>query len=81
MSEKIKKEKEEDDMYVWCLEQASDRYKGELSQDKIELLLKVDKNFFVFYEDELDKLGYDWERNNPNGIRWKNLIPRLNTAK
>lgn len=57
-------------IYVWCLEQASDRYKGILSQDKIEKLNSIEFDW-EYYENELDMLGYNWKKNNPNGIRYK----------
>lgn len=58
------------DLHTWCLEQASARYMGTLPQDKIDKLNSL--NFpWEHYEEELDKLGYHWEKNNPNGIRYK----------
>jgi|GEM_PF-3765881 hypothetical protein len=57
-------------LYTWCLEQASDRYCGTLSQEKIDKLNSMDFPW-AYYEDELDKLGYHWKKNNPDGIRFK----------
>jgi len=49
-------------LYAWCLTQAADRYMGTLSQEKIDKLNSV--NFsWEHYESELDKLGFDWEKN------------------
>lgn len=60
------------ELYTWCLEQASARFMGTLSQDKIDKLNEL--NFpWEIYEEELDNLGYAWELNNPNGIRYKDI--------
>ncbi len=71
-NKKIKAFFEEQSLYAWCLEQASDRYRGELAQEKID---KLDSIGFpwAYYENELDKLGYHWKKNNPNGVRYKDL--------
>jgi hypothetical protein len=61
---------EENMLYVWCLEQASARYKEILSQEKIDELNSVGFPW-AFYENELDKLGYHWKKNNPKGKRWE----------
>lgn len=60
------------DLYAWCLEQASERYRGTLSKEKQDKLndIQFDWNH---YENELDKLGYHWKKNNPTGVRWKDL--------
>ena len=58
----------ERELYLWCLQQAADRYMGTLSQDKIDLL--NDELFpWGYYEEQLDKMGFDWKKNNPNGKR------------
>lgn len=59
-------------LYEWCLEQASARYQGKLSQDKIDKLNSLEFPW-EYYEEELDKLGYHWKKNNPDGIRYKEL--------
>lgn len=56
-------------LYNWCLEQASDRYRGLLSEEQIDKLNSIDFPW-GYYEEELDKLGYHWQKNNPNGKRW-----------
>jgi hypothetical protein len=61
-----KKEK----LFDWCLEQASLRFMGKLPQDKIDKLNSIEFPW-AYYEEELDKLGYNWERNNPSGVRWQ----------
>ena len=61
------------DLYSWCLEQASDRYCGTLSQDKIDKLNQQEFPW-TYYENELDKLGYHWKKNNPNGLRVLSLF-------
>jgi hypothetical protein len=59
---------EDEKLYIWCLEQVSERYMGTLSQEKIDKLNNI--NFpWDYYEEELDQLGYDWEKNNPDGVR------------
>lgn len=56
--------KEQQDLYIWCLEQASERYRGTLSTEKIDKLNAM--NFsWEYYEKELDKLGFDWKKNVP----------------
>lgn len=59
-------------LYKWCLEQASQRYCGMLEQDKIEKLNSIGFDW-VYWENELDKFGYCWELNNPNGVRYKDI--------
>lgn len=38
--------KEQQDLYIWCLEQASERYRGTLSTEKI---------------DKLNAMNFSWE--------------------
>jgi len=52
----------EEKLYIWCLEQASARFMGTLSQDKIDKLDSLDFPW-DYYERELDKLGFDWKKN------------------
>ncbi len=75
-NKKIKKK--EQDLHVWCLEQADARFRGLLSQDRIEKLDSLDFPW-AHYEEELDKLGYYWEKNNPDGVRYKDL-PKQTTS-
>ncbi len=50
------------DLHAWCLEQAALRYMEELPQEQIDNLNS--QNFpWEYYENELDKLGFNWERN------------------
>lgn len=65
-------EKQLQELYEWCLEQAADRYMGNLSQEKID---KLDSIGFPWerYENDLDELGFSWKENNPNGIRYKDI--------
>ena len=68
--EHIKLLKENGELYVWCLEQASARYQGILSQEKIDKLNSIGFDW-VYYENALDEIGYSWKSNNPNGLRYK----------
>lgn len=60
---------EENALFTWCLEQASERYCGTLSQARIDILNSIEFPW-AYYENELDKLGYHWKKNNPNGVRY-----------
>ena len=53
------------ELYVWCLEQAAARYMGLLSQEQIS---KLDAVGFPWerYETALTELGFDWKMNKPN---------------
>ncbi len=55
-------------LFDWCLLQASERYMGHLSVDQVDKLNSIGFPW-AYYEEELDKLGYDWKRNNPTGVR------------
>lgn len=57
------------ELFDWCLEQAAARYMGKLSQEKIDKLNSIGFPW-DYYEEELDKLGFHWEKNNPQGKRW-----------
>lgn len=57
------------DLYNWCLEQASARYCNQLTEEQLKKLNDIDFPW-AYYEDELDKLGYHWKKNNPTGIRY-----------
>ncbi len=59
----------EDELYIWCLEQASARFMGIVPQEKIDKLNSLEFPW-AYYEDEFDKLGYHWEKNNPQGVRY-----------
>ena len=61
--------KKESLLYNWCLDQAAARYMGALSQDKIEKLNALEFPW-AYYEEELDKLGFHWNKNNPDGVRY-----------
>lgn len=64
--------KDQNRIYEWCLEQAAKRHMGNLTQQQIEKLESL--NFpFVLCEEELDKLGFHWQANNPNGSRYENI--------
>lgn len=58
----VKKE----DLFDWCLEQVAARYMETLDQDKIDKLNSIEFPW-EYYEDELDKLGFNWEKNSPTG--------------
>ncbi len=60
-------------LFNWCLEQASARYMGLLSQEQIDKLNSLEFPWSHF-EEELDKLGYSWNRNNPTGVRFKDMV-------
>ena len=60
---------EEDKLYNWCLEQASARFMGLLSQEQIDKLNSTGFDW-VYYENELDNLGYHWKKNKPKGVRY-----------
>jgi hypothetical protein len=64
--------KKDQEIYDWCLEQAANRFMGKLSQAKIDKLNSIEFPW-AHYEEELDKLGFYWEKNNPDGVRWKDL--------
>lgn len=67
---RLREEKtEQDKLYDWCLEQASARFMGLLSQEQIDKLNSTDFPW-AYYEEELDKLGYNWKKNNPKGVRY-----------
>lgn len=57
----------EEELYVWCLEQAAMRYRGELS---LEQMAKLDVLGFPWelYERKLDELGFDWDKDKPKEI-------------
>lgn len=59
-------------LYTWCLENASARFMGILEQDKIDKL-NSDEFDWIYWEEELDKMGYRWDLNNPDGVRYKDL--------
>ena len=59
----------ENELYNWCLEQAAARFMGTLSQDKIDKLNSLEFPW-AYYEEELDKLGFHWRKNNPQGVRY-----------
>ncbi len=61
--------KENKQLFDWCLEQAHARYTGQLTQDQLNKLNGIDFPW-AYYENELDKLGYSWKKNNPDGKRW-----------
>lgn len=63
----------DESLYNWCLQQAMDRYMGTLSEDKLKKLEEIDFPF-DYYEEELDKLGFHWEKNNPNGKRYIKIM-------
>lgn len=51
-------------LFNWCLEQAHLRYTNQLSQEQLDKLNAL--NFpWAYYEEELTKLGYHWEKNKP----------------
>jgi len=56
------------DRYIWCLEQVDLRHRGELDQEKIDKLDSVCFNW-KYYESELNKLGYHWEKNKPEEVQ------------
>lgn len=64
--------REQNDLHTWCLEQASARYMGILGQDEIDRLTSLDFPW-AHFENELDKLGYSWEKNNPDGKRYNEI--------
>ncbi len=66
------KKTQEERLYEWCLEQASARYMGLLSPEQEDKLNSIDFPW-AFYEEELDKLGYSWKKNNPDGVRFKDI--------
>ena len=61
---------EHDGLFEWCLGNAVDRFMGELSEDKIAKLDEI-KFPWEHYENLLDRMGFNWETNNPTGIRYK----------
>lgn len=61
--------KNNQELYEWCLDQAIDRYMGTLSEEQFNLLQAIEFPW-GYYEDELDKLGFNWAKNNPNGVRY-----------
>ncbi len=63
---------DEKNLRDWCLEQAMLRYMGKLEQWQLDKLEEVEFPF-DYWEDQLDKLGFYWKKNNPNGVRWKDI--------
>lgn len=59
-------------LFDWCLEQASARYMDLLTPAQFEKLQGLGFPW-EYYEDHLDKLGYHWKKNNPEGVRWKDM--------
>jgi len=59
-------------LYDWCLEQAVARFMGSLTDEHFIKLQSLDFPW-EYYESELDKLGFNWSRNNPDGVRYKDL--------
>lgn len=57
---------------TWCLEQAAARFMDNLSQEQIDVLTSLDFPW-NYWENELDKAGFHWNKNNPAGKRWKDL--------
>lgn len=53
-------EKQLQELYEWCLEQAADRYMGNLSQEKIDKLNSIGFEW-ERYEHDLDELGFSWK--------------------
>ena len=62
-------EDEAKDLYDWCIEQAVARYRDKLSPEKFEKLESVGFPW-AYYENELDKFGFHWKKNNPKGVRY-----------
>jgi hypothetical protein len=60
-------------LFEWCLQNAADRFMGELTQDQIDKLDCLDFPW-DHYENILDKMGFNWKANNPSGIRYKDMI-------
>lgn len=58
-----------EDLYNWCLKQAAERYEVVLTEEKFQKLESLQFPW-AYYENELDKFGYFWKKNNPNGVRY-----------
>jgi len=69
----IKQEaKKQNELYNWCLEQAAARYIGTMTKEQFDSLQSLDFPW-EYYENELNNLGFHWYKNNPEGIRYKDI--------
>lgn len=62
----IEKERaSEENLYAWCLEQAADKLMGTMSKEHLEKLNDIGFPW-SYYEGELDKLGFNLDKNKSN---------------
>lgn len=58
---------------AFCLQMAIDRFMNAMSHEKFKAFSELNFDWH-FWEERLDKMGFDWEENNPKGIRWNSVF-------
>jgi len=64
--------------YAWCLETAIARFQNTLTKEQFTVLEQLQFPF-AYAEEELDKLGFHWAKNNPEGIRYGEIHKSIDT--